>query len=193
MCITIRNLINKPIWEKWSDSLHSTPEQIKRQICATQPQYAPLVIDRASYTGKFAGPIEQIYETSLTCCTCDDFIQRNLPCKHMYSLAACLGLIELYTEKYYENNLAVTKWHHTSGTWGGWDQQIHVNDAQRERMAQAMAEMDIILLNQDKQISEINGYEVQLSNCTCSDFFLRTTPCKHIYRLAMELNILEAK
>lgn len=37
-----------------------------------------------------------VYHTTLTSCTCQDFIKRNLPCKHMYRLAAELEIFPLY-------------------------------------------------------------------------------------------------
>ncbi|MBR1420732.1 MAG: SWIM zinc finger family protein [Selenomonadaceae bacterium] len=35
----------------------------------------------------------------------------------------------------------------------------------------------------------INGYEVSLTKCSCIDFSRRRKPCKHMYRLAHELEI----
>ena len=34
-------------------------------------------------------------------------------------------------------------------------------------------------------------YDTTLSSCTCADFEKRKLPCKHIYRLAVELNLIE--
>lgn len=31
-------------------------------------------------------------------------------------------------------------------------------------------------------------YETTFDSCTCRDYFVRRLPCKHIYRLRMELN-----
>ena len=37
----------------------------------------------------------------------------------------------------------------------------------------------------------INGYNVTLTSCTCRDFAMRQLPCKHMYKLAQELNIVD--
>lgn len=39
---------------------------------------------------------------------------------------------------------------------------------------------------------KIKNYDVSLDKCTCVDFGLRRKPCKHIYRLAIELGIFNA-
>ena len=41
----------------------------------------------------------------------------------------------------------------------------------------------------DAQTGSIKDYEVSLESCTCPDFQRRQRPCKHMYRLAMELGI----
>ena len=41
----------------------------------------------------------------------------------------------------------------------------------------------------DAQTGTIKNYTVTLENCTCPDFERRQRPCKHMYRLAMELGI----
>lgn len=38
----------------------------------------------------------KVYHTTLTSCTCPDFAERQLPCKHMYRLAEELGYFDLY-------------------------------------------------------------------------------------------------
>lgn len=41
----------------------------------------------------------KVYHTTLTSCTCPDFKERNVPCKHMYRLANELGYFSLYKEE----------------------------------------------------------------------------------------------
>jgi len=36
-----------------------------------------------------------------------------------------------------------------------------------------------------------NPYTTTLNSCTCRDYFVRRLPCKHMYRLAMELGLFE--
>lgn len=49
-------------------------------------------------------------------------------------------------------------------------------------------------VNADTKEIKISGskgseYAVSLSGCTCSDFRFRSLPCKHMLRLALELNL----
>lgn len=39
--------------------------------------------------------------------------------------------------------------------------------------------------------SELPYYDTSLKTCNCGDFQYRKLPCKHIYRLAVELGIIE--
>lgn len=65
--------------------LHVTEDQIKRQQNARSLQFHS--IDRDARTGKI-----KTYKVSLDGCTCMDFLRRHKPCKHMYRLAAELGV-----------------------------------------------------------------------------------------------------
>lgn len=52
-----------------------------------------------------------------------------------------------------------------------------------------------IQLDIDNKSCVISGssetpYNVTLTSCTCGDFIARRLPCKHIYRLAIDLGIL---
>lgn len=40
---------------------------------------------------KVQGRLDRVYTVSLDRCTCPDFQERGLPCKHIYALAAFLG------------------------------------------------------------------------------------------------------
>lgn len=76
-----------------SVDLHGTPEQLQRQDRLTK--LGVIQLDRAAGTGiVYSGSkdAKQSYETSLTKCQCVDFRQRRLPCKHIYRLAAKLGV-----------------------------------------------------------------------------------------------------
>ena len=76
-----------------SVDLHDTPEQLQRQDRLTELRV--LQLDRVEGTGivrSGSGDSGHSYETSLTKCQCVDFRQRHLPCKHIYRLAAELGV-----------------------------------------------------------------------------------------------------
>lgn len=81
-------------------------------------------------------------------------------------------------------------------TFGIWDKSIHNDLEQLKRIASAKTLKPVqIQLNKEKQSAIIEGsgsspYEVTLNTCTCFDFESRQLPCKHMYRLALELGLL---
>lgn len=82
-------------------------------------------------------------------------------------------------------------------TWVDWDYAIHTNEAQIGRQGRAMTYPFSFKLNKkDKSArfsstSDLPYYETTLTTCDCYDFQRRKLPCKHIYRLAVELKIIE--
>lgn len=81
--------------------------------------------------------------------------------------------------------------------FGPWTGQIHAGDKQEKAIARAqLAETTPLTVDHSSQTAVFYGsgkapYETSLSTCTCNDFTRRKLPCKHIYRLAMELGIID--
>lgn len=81
--------------------------------------------------------------------------------------------------------------------FGGWPVDIHNSKDQQKRLeSAAKAEVTPISVDGEEQRAVFFGsgkepYQTTLTTCTCSDF-RRRLPCKHIYRLAMELGEIEA-
>ena len=50
-------------------------------------------IDAQRQTAKISGSSGELYEVTLNHCTCFDFNAQRGPCKHIYKLAAELGLL----------------------------------------------------------------------------------------------------
>ena len=79
-----------------------------------------------------------------------------------------------------------------------WDSYIHKNPEQLKRRISAGKIKDSdIKLDTVHRSAVIHGsseepYSVTLESCTCYDFLSRNLPCKHIYRLAQELDCLDA-
>lgn len=67
------------------ETLHSSPEQLKRQKSACDKKLTPVSVE--SDHAIFKGSAKTPYTASLESCTCADFIRRKLPCKHMYRFA----------------------------------------------------------------------------------------------------------
>lgn len=79
----------------WDSSIHSDPEQIKRQKSAVSAKLTPVSIDPTLCSGSFKGSRASNYLTTLNSCTCVDFVRRKLPCKHIYRLAHELNQFRL--------------------------------------------------------------------------------------------------
>lgn len=80
--------------------------------------------------------------------------------------------------------------------WGRWG-NIHDDPDQKKRIESAKkANMTPISIDQESGTGEFAGsanYHVSLDCCNCGDFHRRSLPCKHIYRLAAELRVLDIK
>lgn len=79
-------------WKQW-DGIHNDPAQHKRLKSAASASCTPRSTDQIEGAGVFQGR-HGTYSTSLSSCTCVDFVRRKLPCKHMYRLALEFSLIE---------------------------------------------------------------------------------------------------
>lgn len=77
-------------FSKWVE-ISETPEQVSRIASSKKAECTPVSVDREKQTGIFSGS-HGVYNTSLEKCNCGDYVRRRLPCKHMYRLAAELGL-----------------------------------------------------------------------------------------------------
>ena len=83
------------------------------------------------------------------------------------------------------------------GTFGVWDESIHMPEDQQKRIKSAeKADATPLSVDKDAQNGVFPGsgkkpYETTLDSCTCGDFVRRKLPCKHMYRLAMECGIFK--
>ncbi|MBN2178225.1 MAG: SWIM zinc finger family protein [Deltaproteobacteria bacterium] len=83
-------------WGKWNQIIHKARLQIDRQFRAYGIVDDNQIVDTRTKSGIING-----YETTLDHCTCPDFEERKLPCKHIYCLAILTGLsLELDREEY---------------------------------------------------------------------------------------------
>jgi len=80
-------------------------------------------------------------------------------------------------------------------SWDIWDESIHDTPAQIKRIAaaQKIALSKIKVDKNAKSASVVgSGFEPYIStlgSCTCPDFHMRQLPCKHMYRLAILLQV----
>ena len=82
-------------WQKWSPSLLNSYEQEKRRKRSHSVNLLSLDRKKARATFLSTNSWEQnIYTTSLDMCTCPDFEERHMPCKHIYRLAKELGFYQ---------------------------------------------------------------------------------------------------
>lgn len=86
---------------------------------------------------------------------------------------------------------------HIIKDWDDWDVSIHSDKAQTDRQGRAMTYPFTFQIDKNSQSARFSSttdlpyYDTTLSNCTCYDFQKRKLPCKHIYRLAVELGVIE--
>ncbi len=82
-------------------------------------------------------------------------------------------------------------------TFSLWESTIHDMSEQRKRIASAKsAKTTPNSIDKQNKTGTFPGsgavpYETTLETCTCVDFSRRKLPCKHIYRLAIELGLLD--
>lgn len=82
-----------PAFGPWTENPADTDEE-KRLASAQQSKTSPLSVDKEHETGVFYGSGKEPYQTSLASCTCNDFVKRKKPCKHIFRLAMELGIID---------------------------------------------------------------------------------------------------
>lgn len=82
-------------------------------------------------------------------------------------------------------------------SWSDWDYSVHCDESQIDRQGRAMTYPFTFRIDSNSKTGRFSStsspavYDVTLSSCTCADFQERKRPCKHIYRLATELGIIE--
>lgn len=76
-------------WNRWSSSIHSYSDQYKRILRGRDPQSLMYIIEYNSANGHaiINGASGKYYLVSGNGCSCRDFHNRCLPCKHMYFLS----------------------------------------------------------------------------------------------------------
>lgn len=81
----------------YGENFHCSDEQLKRfqRACSGDTIGAVSSLNKKKLCAKIKSSYkpDTIYSTCLSDCTCPDFQQRKLPCKHMYKLALELGVI----------------------------------------------------------------------------------------------------
>lgn len=85
-----------------------------------------------------------------------------------------------------------------SSAYSFWsDADLHEEPDQLKRKKSALdKKLTPIEIDVEIKMCRIKGsgkkpYEVYLNECTCRDYFIRLKPCKHMYRLAIELEIIK--
>ena len=81
---------HRPRWDIWDDSVHRADGQydrIERAFHSERGVFKILKYNADTGTATIKGKTGT-YSTSPEGCSCKDFAFRNLPCKHMYFLAA---------------------------------------------------------------------------------------------------------
>lgn len=79
------------VWSRWNNCATSEAQRI-RMGRALSGQLTVGKLDERGKCALFVGGRGKKYRTTLERCTCPDFAERGVPCKHMYKLADELHL-----------------------------------------------------------------------------------------------------
>lgn len=173
-------------WPDWDNTIHADAEQISRQGRAITYPFT-FKINKKFKRAKFSSTSDlPYYVTTMHDCTCYDYQYRHLPCKHIYRLAMELGVIEIINRApggYDKDRLSQIK------------ELDHVDSApeQIKRLEKAKdPKYTPVSIDYNFKTAVFLGsgkkpYETTLDTCTCKDYFVRRLPCKHIYRLRLEI------
>lgn len=171
-------------WNVWDNSVHIKQEQIERQGRAMHYPFT-FEIDEDENTATFSSTSDlPYYNTTLSNCNCYDFQKRNLPCKHIYRLAVELCVIEIFNRATFDKE-ALTAIKNSDDIDNEPEQLKRQKSALEKKCTPVSVDKDTCTA-----VFKSSGkgfYETTLEKCTCRDYFVRRLPCKHIYRLRMEL------
>jgi transcriptional antiterminator Rof (Rho-off) len=180
-------------WPEWDSSVHGDDAQIERQGRAMTYKFT-YDVNGLTETARFSSTSDlPYYDTSLSQCTCHDFQDRHLPCKHMYRLAVELGVVEIVRRPSGGGSAASKKLLEEVKA----SENIDSHPEQIKRMEKARgAKMAPLSIDYASKTAIFPGsgktpYETTVDTCTCRDYVVRRLPCKHIYRLRMELEKAE--
>lgn len=81
----------KIMFGKWDPDIHENFEQVRRIEESKKLSKKNIDIDEKEELAKIKESDGRLYYSTLENCTCMDYAQRQLPCKHMYYLAFELG------------------------------------------------------------------------------------------------------
>ena len=169
-------------WPNWDINIHEQEAQIERQGRSIHYPFT-FTINEVEEVGRFSSTsVLPYYDTSLSSCTCVDFQERKLPCKHIYRLAVELGYIEIINRPSFDKKV-VEEIRYSADVDSAPDQ------IKRQISASKCKPIEIDFENKCGIFkgSGKSPYHTTLTDCTCRDFVVRNLPCKHIYRLRMEL------
>lgn len=82
----------KMLWHRWEQT-DNLADQKSRMLRALANELTLNHMSKVFRTASYLGQTGDMYATTLNGCTCEDFLKRKLPCKHMYYLAITLGAV----------------------------------------------------------------------------------------------------
>ena len=72
----------------------------------------------------------------------------------------------------------------------GENENLHEEEEQLRRQKSAL-KLKLDSIDKENQRGIIKNYDIYLDSCACMDFAMHQKPCKHMYRLAHELGIIQ--
>lgn len=188
-------------WERYDSAGYLTDDQIRRMNrAAISTQMKIMSTDPEQQCIYVHGDREEGYRIDKYGCSCPDFEERYLPCKHIYFLA-----FKLAGEHPDEDIEKIQRLFITMPDWKKWSYGIHKETAQFVRLRLALVDdsgISVMCYDPKYKIAKIldkkygnkgKVYLTSSSRCGCADFQKRKYPCKHMYALAVELDGDEQK
>lgn len=83
------------VFSNFDDSIHQEAAQRDRIQRAIEHNLSVKTILSNGYSGKIIGTTGNVYLVTLNRCSCQDFLRRRKPCKHMYFFACKSGRCEI--------------------------------------------------------------------------------------------------
>ena len=182
----------------WTDAeLHMGYDQRTRQDSASNLKLTPYEIDVENKMCRIKGSGKEAYEVYLEECTCNDFVRRVKPCKHMYRLAHILGVSQLEREP----DVAKIAHHSSNGIFGTFVDtetgEVHKRESQprinkREIPEELRADIDKFMQRAEgltlRQLIAVSR-SIPSSNSAYSEPWYKVTVDKELAQLLVDVEL----
>lgn len=172
---------------EYAKALNVTAEWLSGESVPKKRRDSNILSEKSQMKAK---PIDADYDQqsfSIRCPDCGrNVMLYKIPCPHcgeeIWNLAAVCPVCGLDPKA-------------NSETFGDWPSEIHATQKQQDKISKSLLkDTTPAKIDKKSQTGVFVGrtgseYKTSLNSCTCVSFIRDQVPCKHIYRLAMELGL----